>query len=99
MIKKSVYKIPEGKLVKISLDFENNVINSVKITGDFFLHPENGLELIESSLKGIELEKEKIIESIDVVVKQNSLELFGLTSEGIAEAILMAKESKNELEN
>lgn len=97
MIGKSIYKIPEGKLVKVTLDFDENTINSVKINGDFFLHPENGIALIEKGLQGKEIEKEKIIEEIDFVVKKNSLELFGLTSEGIADAILMAK--KNELKN
>ena len=92
MIGKSIYKFPKGKLVKISLDFENNKINSIKINGDFFLHPENGLELIEAGLTGVELNKEKIINSINNIVKENSLELFGLTSERVADAILMAGE-------
>ncbi len=91
MIGKSVYKIPEGKLVKISLDFKEEKINFVRITGDFFLHPENGLELIEQELKGTELEKESIIQSIQKTVEKNSLDLFGLNPKGIADAILKAK--------
>jgi len=95
MIKKSVYKIPEGKLVKISLDFEEKKINSVRITGDFFLHPENGLELIEEGLQGTELEKDSIIKLIQKTIEKNSLDLFGLNPEGIADAILKAKGENN----
>jgi len=93
MIGKSIYKVPDGKLVKISLEFEGNKINSVKITGDFFLHPEEGLELIEKNLVGVELTESELVEKINEAAKVNDLELFGLNSEGVAKAILMAKEN------
>ncbi|MFH1588673.1 MAG: lipoate protein ligase C-terminal domain-containing protein [Candidatus Diapherotrites archaeon] len=90
---KSIYKIPEGKLLKVFLEFNENKINSVKLTGDFFLHPEEGIELIESSLKEQEFNKEKLIQEINKVVEENNLVLFGLNAEGITEAIFMAKEA------
>lgn len=93
MIGKSIYKVPDGKLVKISLDFEDNKINSVKITGDFFLHPENGLELIEKKLVGAELSEQELVNKINEATEKNNLELFGLNSEGVTKAILMAKEN------
>ncbi len=91
MLGKSVYKIPEGKLVKIELDFTGSKINSVKINGDFFLYPENGIEAIEKNLSKVSLDKESIISAVDLTVKKNSLELFGITSEGVADAIMLAK--------
>jgi len=91
MFGKSIYKIPDGKLVKIELDFTGSKINSVKINGDFFLYPENGIESIEKSLSKVFLDKESIINAVDYSVKKNSLELFGITAEGIADAILLAK--------
>ena len=38
---KSVYKIPKGKLLKISLDYnkKTNIINDLNISGDFFAYP------------------------------------------------------------
>jgi len=92
---KSTYKIPEGKLVKIELDFSGEKINAVKINGDFFMHPETGVELIERMLKGTMLEKKQIVNAVDVAVKKNSLQLFGITPEGIADAILLAKGASN----
>ena len=65
--------------------------DSVKINGDFFLYPENGIESIEKSLSKVFLDKESIINAVDYSVKKNSLELFGITAEGIADAILLAK--------
>ena len=42
MQSKSVYKVPNGKLLKIFLDYniENKLINNISITGDFFAYPE-----------------------------------------------------------
>ena len=57
---KSMYKVPEGKLIKITLDYGDK-INSVTINGDFFLHPEDGIEKIEQSLSGVSLETDAIV--------------------------------------
>ena len=48
MIKKSVYKIPEGKLVKIGLETVDDKIKKIKITGDFFLYPEEMAKLLKA---------------------------------------------------
>ena len=41
-----------GKIVKIKLDYnkESQLIHSIKITGDFFLHPEEIIEHLEQGL-------------------------------------------------
>ena len=88
----SIYKIPEGKLVKISMDFDGGKIMAVKIFGDFFLHPERGIELIEKDLCGKKIEEKTLIDEIEKTVKKNCLELFGISSQGLATAILLAKE-------
>ncbi len=87
----SVYKIPDGKLVKVQLEFEGQKILSVKIFGDFFLYPEEGIEKIEQTLSGKTLEEKELVNAIDVAQKKNSLEFFGLSSQGLATALLMAR--------
>lgn len=86
----SVYKIPDGKLVKIQLEFEKEKILSVKIFGDFFVYPEEGIEAIEKSLAGTLLEEIKIISTVENAKNKNTIEFFGLSSQGLAAAILMA---------
>ena len=93
MIGKSVYKVPDGKLVKITLEVEDDQIISIKITGDFFLHPENGLELIENTLVGEKLHAGKLIGKINQVVQQKKLELYGLDPHSLVEAINLAEEA------
>ena len=53
MQSKSIYKVPNGKLLKIFLEFneKNNSIESIKITGDFFAYPEETIEIMENKLK------------------------------------------------
>ena len=45
-------KIIGGKLVRIDVAFDER-IETVKITGDFFLHPEDTLEEIVGVLEGV----------------------------------------------
>jgi len=93
MIGKSVYKVPNGKLVKVTLEFENEKILSVIITGDFFLYPENGIEVIENSLNGADLNRKDLVSKINQAVEKNKLELFGIDADGIVEAINLAEEN------
>ena len=48
----NIYK--SKKLIKISLEYTDNkkIISSIRITGDFFLYPEETLDQIEASLIG-----------------------------------------------
>ncbi len=90
MLSKSIYKIPNGKLVKIFLEFDEkkNSIKNICITGDFFAYPEEAIEIIEKGLKNISLEKKILFEKIDALVKSNNIEFIGLNAEGLTEGIL-----------
>lgn len=84
---KNIYKA--GKLLKISLSYDT-VIREIRITGDFFLYPEEGIEQLQSQLVGVELTKEKLVERINQILRHEELEPFGFNSEQLAEAILGA---------
>lgn len=49
----NVVKKPSGKLLKVEAVVENGVFKQVEFTGDFFAHPEERLEELESALRGI----------------------------------------------
>lgn len=91
MIKKSVYKIPEGKLVKIELETADDKIKKIKITGDFFLYPEEIISKLEKSLENCQITKEVLIKHFDNFWRDNQIECFGINSLGLADAILLAK--------
>lgn len=88
MEKKAIYKIPGGKMIRVLLEYEDNTIKNIKITGDFFLYPEEGINLLEKGLKNISLDG--VPAKIEDIIKNNNLTLFGLTTEGITEVIKLA---------
>jgi hypothetical protein len=93
MIKKghSIYKAE--KLIRILLEYEEihnkekvRTVSSIKITGDFFLYPEDSLEYLETHLKGTRLDRAMLKKKIDECL--SNAELFGFSSESLSEAIM-----------
>ena len=91
MQSKSVYKVPNGKLLKISLIYNegDNTIDQINIMGDFFAYPEEAIELIENELKNTLLKKSYLLEKINLLIKENNIEFIGLNAEGLTQGILM----------
>ena len=82
----NIYK--SKKLIKISLEYDEDskIINSITITGDFFLYPEETLDELEDNLIGTKLGKEEIKQKIEKCL--NRSEAFGFDSESLTDAIL-----------
>jgi lipoate---protein ligase len=76
------------KLIKVSLQYDeySKIINSIKITGDFFLYPEESLDELEVNLIGTKLEKDALKQKIEKCL--NYSEAFGFNSESMTDAIL-----------
>jgi hypothetical protein len=89
MQSKSVYKIPDGKLLKISLNHTNSKITEIRIMGDFFAYPEESIEIMETKLKDSYLNRESLLDKINSVINDNNIEFIGLTAEGLTDGILM----------
>ncbi|HBU06798.1 MAG TPA: hypothetical protein DEB09_01815 [Candidatus Magasanikbacteria bacterium] len=92
-MQQAIYKVPNGKLLKIFLEQETGKITTVKITGDFFIYPEEKIVLLEQALLGEDLSEEKIAEKLKSVVEKENLELFGVDCESIAKVVIMASGS------
>lgn len=91
MNSKSVYKVPNGKLLKISLEYNDNnkQISNLHITGDFFIYPEEAIEIIEKQLINTKLNKKILKEKINDIIKENKIEFIGLNPEALATGIIM----------
>ena len=76
------------KLIKISMSYDDKkkVINSIKITGDFFIHPEETLEILESNLVDTKLEGNQISKKVEISLKNS--EAFGFDVNSMTEAIM-----------
>jgi lipoate-protein ligase A len=90
---KSIYKIPNGKLLKIFIEYDekNNSIKDINITGDFFAYPEEAIEAMEKKLRNTKMDKENLLLKINSIIKENNIEFIGLNAEGLTQGILMCK--------
>ena len=91
MQSKSIYKIPNGKLLKIQLvyDKKNKKIDKISIMGDFFAYPEESIETLEKKLENIILDKDILDKKIESIIKKNKIEFIGLNAEDLTTGILM----------
>ena len=93
MQSRSIYKVPNGKLLKIFLQYDEkrNLIEEINIMGDFFAYPEEAIELMENTLKNTLLEREHLLKKISSVIKEHNIQFIGLDAEGLTQGILMCK--------
>jgi len=86
-----------GKIVKIKLAYkqESQLIHSIRITGDFFVHPEETIEQLEQGLCGVKLEKEDLKNKIQAILK--NAEFFGFEIDSLVDIILSTKGDKNKI--
>lgn len=89
-MKKAIYKVPNGKLLKVFLEDAGGKIMSVKITGDFFMHPEENIEDLERALIGCELKTEVLSAKIADFLNKKPTTFFGLDTESLIKTILSA---------
>ena len=91
MIGKSELKVQGGKMIRVECDIHerSNVVMRLIITGDFFLHPEEGIEELESSLLMLRSEPEILTSYIqNFFAKEYTL--VGAKPEDFVTAILNA---------
>lgn len=70
-------KVEGGKMLRVDFEVEGGKIKDIKITGDFFIHPEEGIVLIENCLRGCRLEDCR--RRLEEVVRKNGIKLIGFS--------------------
>lgn len=78
MIKKIIHKVSGGKLMRIKFEIDNSIIREIKITGDFFVHPEDDLMKLEKVLQGKQIDQVK--QSVDEFTEKKQTRIIGFTS-------------------
>ncbi len=88
MMANAKQKVREGKLVKVEVEYDKS-ITKLKITGDFFIHPEDILEKIEKSILGLEKEvsKEALASKIREIAEANDAQMIGVSPGSLAQVI------------
>ncbi len=79
------YKVPNGKLLRIQANLDEDIISSIKISGDFFIHPETAIIEIEKLLAGVKIQN--IADKLDKFIKEKKITLVGFNSADLADAL------------
>ena len=85
MVFQAKQKVKEGKVVKVEIEC-NELIRNIRITGDFFIHPEDILDEIEKSIIGLEKSAsiETIMSNIRNRIADRDVQMIGISPESIA---------------
>ena len=86
------YKAPEGKLVRVRLTEENGEILSLRLSGDFFLVPEENLGKLEKMLIGAPLREPELQMLVDRFFNATRVQSLGVTRVDLVKALLAARE-------
>ena len=89
---KAEYKVKGGKLIKVQLTKKEGKIEKIKITGDFFLHPEELIEELEEALVGQLLNESSLTEFIRALIEKREATVLGISPEDVAKCIMKAVE-------
>ena len=80
------YKVKGGKLIRIRVLHRGDVIERVRFYGDFFIHPEEAIEELESSLSG-----KRVDEAMDIISSFfESNDVIGAKAKDFMDALIIA---------
>jgi lipoate-protein ligase A len=86
-----IYKVPNGKLLKVTVEFSDNTLKKVQIKGDFFIHPEESLDELEIALENKEYSRAGISDIVGDFFAKAGVIAFGITPKAVVDAILECK--------
>jgi lipoate-protein ligase A len=88
MMRKSIdFKVKNGKLLRVDFELEDDKIKEIKITGDFFICPEEGILFIENCLKGCKLEDCR--ERLEETIEKYGIKLVGFSVEDLYKCLIL----------
>ena len=82
------FKAAKG-LIKVKVHVHEKTIQSIQISGDFFLYPEDSLWDLEKTLHGTKAHKEPILDIIRQFLHDKQILSPGVTAEDFTQAILI----------
>ncbi len=86
------YKVPNGKLIKVTVEHDEGRIIKVQIRGDFFIHPEESIDDLELALKGVEFSRKSATEVVSDFFLGDDIVAFGITPQALVDALMKCRE-------
>lgn len=80
-----------AKLIKVSMEVKDDIIVNIKITGDFFMYPEEAIRDLEGALIGASLNAMDLEARISKFLLERKIEFPMISVMDLVNAILSAK--------
>lgn len=81
-----------GKMIRVILVSEDDIVSAISISGDFFTIPyEGAIEKLEKAIVGTRLDESALKNQIDATFKEIGIMTMGASLEDFVEAIMKAK--------
>ena len=77
-------------IIELELALENDRVSHIKITGDFFIYPEEALEKLEQKIIGISNDREELKKTIHQFYTENTISTPGITQDDWINVIIKA---------
>ncbi len=90
-MKRAEYKVPGGKLLVAETEVKDGVLTTVKVTGDFFMHPEEAINDLEEALRG--RDASQIGEIVEGFFGGKEITLFGVSENDFAHVLKLTLDS------
>jgi lipoate---protein ligase len=85
------FKVPGGKLVVVDLDVADGKLANVRVSGDFFLEPDEALPAIDAALTGLPVTSEaaQLAAAVTAALPEGAV-LLGFSAEAVATTVRRA---------
>jgi lipoate-protein ligase A len=85
------YKMPGGKLIVVDLQLRDGGLSEVRVSGDFFLEPDEALRAIDAALEGQPVDADEHVLAAAVRAQlPPGVMMYGISPEAIAAAVRRA---------
>lgn len=81
------FKAPKG-IIKVSLKLDGDSISEIRISGDFFMYPEEALDELEGRLVGVRADRESLLEALEKFYSETKVETPMIEPKHFVEAIM-----------
>ena len=85
---KAEFKVPGGKLIQAEVQVTEDKLSLVKLSGDFFMHPEEAITDLEAALTGVKVDD--FGAALDRFFSEKDLTFYGVSPEDFRHVIELA---------
>lgn len=92
-VREAAYKTPGG-LIRATIRMHRQILDSVTISGDFFIYPQESIASLELALVGTALNEQALHERTALFWHDQQIQAPGLTPKDVASVIMLAADER-----